>query len=103
MKWTYLTDILTVNGQPTDYAQRYPAPADPHHRLTLARLPVPGAFDPAEEEDNCGGFVGVDVRVSLRMYVLPEEVGDPMALYEALANRLEREFAALRYTVPAAL
>jgi hypothetical protein len=41
MHWTYLTDILTVNGQRTDYALRYPIPAEPHwatdDRAVLAR------------------------------------------------------------------
>ncbi|MDG9712636.1 hypothetical protein [Streptomyces sp. DH10] len=118
MHWAYLTDILTVNGQPTDYALRYPLPAEPRQvtddravlarpaldqvayflaqqtglDATLTRVPVPEVFDPAEEEDLCGGLVGIDVEMRFRMYVLPGDQNDPVALQDAFERWLVREY-----------
>lgn len=130
MHWAYLTDIATVNGKPTDYAERYPIPPQPHrctvasdgidqsvleqvgHLLgetmgltaSLRRVPVPEVFDPAEEEDLCNGFVGIDVELGFRMYVLPGDEHNVTALYDAFEFWLRREYADVqRQTAPADL
>jgi hypothetical protein len=123
MRWAYLSDVATVNGQRTDYAQRYPVPEEPHdcdlqscvrgilpplrqfaHNLaetkglfvSVGRVPVPEVFDPEQEEDLANGLVGIDVQMRFRMYVLPGEENDASALQEAFERWLEREYLSNR-------
>ncbi|MFB7649408.1 hypothetical protein ACFC0S_15880 [Streptomyces sp. NPDC056084] len=121
--WSYLADVATVNGVPTDYAVRYPAYALPTSvpetptpgmsvpmqaacglgwlagalEATAELLPVPAAFHPDDTTAGAaaadGGMVSVITSVTLRLAVNPAVLTDPEALEMALRQRLADHIA----------
>ncbi|MGW0672551.1 hypothetical protein [Streptomyces sp. NPDC002746] len=115
---SYLADVATVNGVPTDYAARYPSydlptsvPESPAPgssvpmqaawglgysvgalEATAELLPVPAAFHPDDTTAGAaaadGGTVSVITSVTLRLTVDPEDAANPEAVEAALRQQI---------------
>ncbi|WP_435245209.1 hypothetical protein [Streptomyces tendae] len=118
---SYLADVATVNGVPTDYAARYPSyglptsvPESPAPGLsvpmqaawglgysvgalesTAELLPVPAAFHPGDTTAGAaaadGGMVSVITSVTLRLTVDPAVAADPEALEAELRQQIAEQ------------
>lgn len=120
---SYLADIATVNGVPTDYADRYPAyelpsslsevpsPGSPvvvqaaqslgysvgALKAAAELLPVPAAFHPDDTVVGAaaadGGMVSILTTVTLRLAVDPAVLADPDALAVELGRQVADQFS----------